>query len=62
VGRKVYTQAIGRSGADGPVVLTASAMFLQVPLEHFLDNGRAADVEAAVAERTAPGNGLAVNP
>lgn len=62
LGRKVYTQAIGRLGEDGPVALTASALFLQVPLEHFLENGRTQDVEAAVAERTAPGNGLAVNP
>jgi acyl-coenzyme A thioesterase PaaI-like protein len=62
LGRKVYTQAVGRLGEDGPVALTASALFLQVPLEHFLDNGRKQDVEAAVAERTAPGNGLAVNP
>ena len=61
-GRKVYTRAVGRLGEDGPVVLTASALFLQVPLEHFLDNGRKQDVDAAVAERTAPGNGLAVNP
>lgn len=61
-GRKVYTQAVGRLGAEGPVALTASALFLQVPLEHFLNNGRQQDVEAAVAERTAPGNGLAVNP
>jgi acyl-coenzyme A thioesterase PaaI-like protein len=62
MGRKVYTQAVGRLGEQGPVALTASALFLQVPLEHFLDNGRKQDVEAAVAERTAPGNGLAVNP
>jgi acyl-coenzyme A thioesterase PaaI-like protein len=62
LGRKVYTQAVGRLGEDGPVALTASALFLQVPLEHFLENGRTQDVEAAVAERTAPGNGLAVNP
>ncbi len=62
VGRKVYTQAVGRLGEDGPVALTASALFLQVPLEHFRDNGRAQEVEAAVAERTAPGNGLAVSP
>lgn len=61
-GRKVYTQALGRLGEDGPVALTASALFLQVPLEHFLDNGRPEDVQAAAAERTAPGNGLEVNP
>lgn len=62
VGRKVYTQAVGRLGDNGPVALTASALFLQVPLEHFQDHGRPEDVEAAAAERTAPGSGLAVNP
>ncbi|MBK6763560.1 MAG: PaaI family thioesterase [Micrococcales bacterium] len=61
VGRKVYTQALGRLGEDGPVALTASALFLQVPLEHFQANGRAEDVRAA-ADRTVPGDGLAVNP
>jgi acyl-coenzyme A thioesterase PaaI-like protein len=62
LGRKVYTQAVGRLGDQGPVALTASALFLQVPLQHFIDNGREQDVAAAGAERTAPGNGLAVSP
>ena len=61
-GRKVYTRAEGRLGADGPIALTASALFLQVPLEHFVEHGRPEDVQAAAAERTAPGNGLEVNP
>ncbi len=61
-GRKVYTRAVGRLGADGPVALTASALFLQVRLEHFSEHGRADEVRAAAAERTAPGNGLEVNP
>jgi acyl-coenzyme A thioesterase PaaI-like protein len=61
-GRKVYTRAVGRLGEHGPVALTASALFLQVPLEHFSAHGRSADVAAAAAERTVPGNGLEVNP
>lgn len=62
VGRKVYTHALGRLGEGGPVALTASALFLQVPLEHFQDHGRPEDVRAAEADRTVPGHGLAVNP
>lgn len=61
-GRKVYARAVGRLGEDGPVALTAAALFLQVPPEHFRRSGRPEDVAAAAEERTAPGNGLAVNP
>lgn len=46
-GRKVYTAAIGRLGADGPVAVTASGLFIQVPLLHFRTHGRAEDVAAA---------------
>ena len=35
-GRKVHTEAEGRlGGPDGPVVVAAAALFLQVPAEHF---------------------------
>lgn len=61
-GRKVYTRAVGRLGPEGPIALTASALFLQVPLEHFSHHGRETDVLAAAAERSSPGNGLEVNP
>jgi acyl-coenzyme A thioesterase PaaI-like protein len=48
VGRKIYTRAQGRLGApDGPLAVTASALFLAVGLEHFSNNGRPADVDAA---------------
>lgn len=59
-GRKVYTRAVGRLGQDGPLALTASALFLQVPLQHFVDNGRPQDVDRAARQRS--GDGLAVNP
>ncbi len=59
-GRKVYTRAVGRLGADGPVALTASALFLQVPLEHFVDHGRPEDVARAAQQRPRPW--LEVNP
>lgn len=60
VGRKVYTRAVGRLGEDGPVALTASALFLQVPLKHFVDNGRPQDVARAAEQRSH--EGLEVNP
>ena len=43
---------MGGLGPDGPIALTASALFLQVPLEHFSHHGREADVQAAIAERS----------
>jgi acyl-coenzyme A thioesterase PaaI-like protein len=47
-GRKIYTRAEGRLGAsDGPLAVTASALFVAVGLEHFTSNGRPADVQAA---------------
>jgi acyl-coenzyme A thioesterase PaaI-like protein len=64
-GRKVYTEAVGRlGGADGPVVLTSAAIFVQVGLEHFQRNGRAEDVDRVAAERAAaqPARRLDVNP
>lgn len=51
-GRKVFTKAVGRLGApDGPVALTAAALFIQVPIEHFTSNGRPEDVEKAREDR-----------
>jgi acyl-coenzyme A thioesterase PaaI-like protein len=47
-GRKIWSVAEGRlDGPAGPVVVTASALFVVVPLDHFTTNGRAAEVEAA---------------
>lgn len=62
VGRKVYTRAVGRLGEQGPVAVTASALFLQVPVEHFREHGRREDVDAAVAARSPDVDALAVNP
>lgn len=57
-GRKIYTRAVGRlGGADGPVVLTAAALFVQVGLEHFIENGRPEDVARVRDERIAGGTG-----
>jgi len=47
-GRKIFTKAVGRLDApDGPIAITAKAMFIRVPFEHFIDNGRPEDIERA---------------
>lgn len=52
VGRKVYTSALARlGGADGPVAVEGAALFLQVPLEHFVEHGSAEHIQAAIRER-----------
>ncbi len=64
-GRKVFTRAVGRLGSpDGPVAVTASALFIQVPVEHFTDNGRPEDVERAREDRAVRSSlrNLEVNP
>jgi predicted thioesterase len=39
VGRKVYSSAEGRiNSPDGPLVVRAAALYVIVPMEHFLDN------------------------
>ncbi len=39
VNRKVYTRAIGHLDApDGPIVVRAAALFVIVPMSHFLNN------------------------
>ncbi len=54
VRRKIYTHAVGRVGdAEGPVVLTASALFIQVGIEHFTTHGRAEEVVATAERRRA---------
>ena len=64
-GRKVFSRAVGRlGGADGPVAVTAAAMFVQVPIEHFTTHGRAEDIERARADRAVQRSveNLEVNP
>ncbi|SDU74308.1 PaaI family thioesterase [Jiangella alkaliphila] len=40
-GRKIFMSAVGRENApDGPVSVTASAVFVVVPPTHFTDHGR----------------------
>lgn len=51
-GRKVFTEATARNDApDGPVSVNAAALFLQVDLDHFLDNGNATQIAQAIEDR-----------
>lgn len=59
-GRKVFTRGVGRVGDD--VVLTAVAVFVQVPVEHFLEHGDPDEVRAAAAARSRDVAALEVNP
>ncbi|MFH8366582.1 PaaI family thioesterase [Streptomyces sp. NPDC018031] len=50
-GRKIYSTATGRiGGPDGPVAVRADALFIEVNLEHFIDNGRPEEINAALAD------------
>lgn len=51
VGRKVYCEAVAT--ADGDVVATASAIFVQVPVEHFTTSGSPEHVHRAAQQRRA---------
>ncbi|WP_406281417.1 PaaI family thioesterase [Embleya sp. NBC_00896] len=45
-GRKIYSRAVGRlDSPEGPIAVEAAALFISVGLEHFVDNGRAEDVQ-----------------
>jgi acyl-coenzyme A thioesterase PaaI-like protein len=64
-GRKVFTRAVGRLGAgDGAIALSAAALFIQVPVEHFTANGRPEDVARAREDRAVRSSlrNLDVNP
>jgi acyl-coenzyme A thioesterase PaaI-like protein len=50
-GRKIYSTATGRlGGADGPVAVRASALFIKVALDHFAEHGRREEVGAVMAD------------
>lgn len=50
-GRKVYTRAVGRlDEPEGPVAVTAAALFVRVGMEHFVTHGRADEVAVARAD------------
>ncbi|WP_210576916.1 PaaI family thioesterase [Streptomyces sp. GESEQ-4] len=48
-GRKIYSTAVGRiDGPDGPVAVRADALFIEVKVDHFTDNGRPEEIRAAM--------------
>ncbi|MFD6419690.1 PaaI family thioesterase [Streptomyces sp. NPDC060194] len=50
-GRKIYSTATGRiGGPDGPVAVRAQALFVEVKVEHFTENGRPEEIRAAMAD------------
>jgi hypothetical protein len=50
-GRKIYSTATGRTGApDGPVAVCADALFIEVKVDHFIDNGRPEEIRVAMAD------------
>ncbi|PRH80989.1 thioesterase [Streptomyces solincola] len=50
-GRKIYATATGRTGGpDGPVAVRADALFIEVKVDHFIDNGRPKEIQAAMAD------------
>ena len=47
VGRKVYSEAIGRlDGPDGDIAVRAASLFVIVPMKHFLENAPAEYIAA----------------
>ncbi|MEV0636508.1 PaaI family thioesterase [Streptomyces sp. NPDC050619] len=48
-GRKIYSTATGRiGGPGGPVVVRADALFIEVKVDHFIENGRPEEIRAAM--------------
>ncbi|MET8029608.1 PaaI family thioesterase [Streptomyces avermitilis] len=50
-GRKIYSTATGRiGGPEGPVAVRAEALFVEVKVDHFTDNGRQEEIRAAMSD------------
>lgn len=50
-GRKIYSTATGRiGGPEGPVAVRADALFIEVKVDHFIDNGRPEEIQAAMSD------------
>lgn len=65
-GRKIYSAATGRiGGPDGPMVIRARALFLEVEPAHFTKHGRPEEVDAAMTDpdrNASTVQGFEVNP
>ncbi|MFE9661504.1 hotdog domain-containing protein [Streptomyces sp. NPDC005955] len=50
-GRKIYSRVSGRiGGPDGPEAVRARALFIEVKVDHFIDNGRPEEIRAAMSD------------
>lgn len=50
-GRKIYSTAEGRiGGPDGPLAIRADALFVEVKVDHFTQNGRPEEIRAAMSD------------
>jgi len=50
-GRKIYSRATGRiGGPEGPLAVRAGAVFIEVKVDHFVDNGRPQEIRAAMED------------
>ncbi|MEU3557102.1 PaaI family thioesterase [Streptomyces fragilis] len=48
-GRKIYATAVGRlGGPEGPVAVRADALFIEVKVDHFIENGRKEEIQAVM--------------
>jgi acyl-coenzyme A thioesterase PaaI-like protein len=64
-GRKIYSTATGRiGGPDGPVAVRADALFIEVRVDHFIDNGRSEEILAVMSDpdQVRRARALEVNP
>ncbi|MFD5558965.1 PaaI family thioesterase [Streptomyces sp. NPDC127068] len=50
-GRKIYSRVSGRiGGPEGPEAVRARALFIEVKVDHFIDNGRPEEIQAAMSD------------
>lgn len=50
-GRKIYSRATGRiGGPGGPVAVRADALFIEVKVDHFIENGRPQEIQAVMSD------------
>ena len=50
-GRKIYSTGAGRlDGPEGAVADRADALFIKVKVDHFIDNGRTEEIQAAMSD------------
>ncbi|MGW1194864.1 PaaI family thioesterase [Streptomyces sp. NPDC002536] len=64
-GRKIFCTATGRiGGPEGPVAVRADAVFIEVKIDHFIENGRSAEIQAVLADpdQVKVARALEVNP